>query len=415
MKYGLLGEKLGHSYSPLIHSYFGKYEYELIEKEPHELDDFFREKDFLGINVTIPYKKAVIPYLDQMDDAARRIGSVNTIIKTEDGKLIGYNTDYSGFLYTLRRSGIKPRGKKVIVLGSGGASCAVKAALQDMGAASVTVISRSGEDNYDNLRERHRGAQIIVNTTPVGMYPGNGESPVDLSMFENLYAVADIIANPAKTALLFQAEKRRLPYASGLPMLVAQAAYAASLFTGRSFSDSDIERAYNGVSKKTKNIVLIGMPGCGKTTVGRRIAKILGRELIDTDAMIVERIGMPIPEFFAKEGEDAFRIIESECASEACKKSGAVISTGGGIITREENREILSQNGTLVFINRPTSQLATRGRPISESNALDELAQKRLPIYKKWASVTVENIGVSQTAGLIISFLRLKSNTKTKK
>ncbi|MBQ7836362.1 MAG: AAA family ATPase [Clostridia bacterium] len=408
MEYGLLGEVLGHSYSPMIHSYFAKYNYCLMEKKADELDEFFRVRDFRGINVTIPYKTAVIPYMDELTDIARRIGSVNTVIKRADGTLLGDNTDYGGFLYTLRRSGIKVLGRKCLVLGSGGASLTVQTALCDLGASSVTVISRSGENNYGNLKQKHSDAEIIVNTTPVGMYPNNGSSPVDLSIFPHLKGVVDIIANPAKTALMLQAERAGVPCAGGLPMLVAQAAYAAEHFASKRISDSEIERTYKAVSKKTKNIVLIGMPGCGKTTIGRRLAKILGREFVDTDAMIVERIGMPIPDFFASEGEEAFRKIETECASEACKKSGVVISTGGGIITQERNRDLLRQNGILIFINRPTSQLATRGRPLSESNALSDLAERRLPIYKKWASVTVENIGVSQTAGLIISFLHLK-------
>lgn len=409
MEYGLLGKTLGHSYSPMIHSYFGEYSYELLEKMPEELDAFFAEGGFKGLNVTIPYKKDVMKYMSELSDAAKKIGCVNTVVRRADGSLFGDNTDYGGLLYTIRRSGIYVRNKKALVLGSGGASLTAQVALRDLGAKSVTVISRSGPDNYENL-DRHSDAEIIINTTPVGMYPDNLNSPVDLSRFPCLSGVVDIIANPAKTALLMQAEKLGIKRAGGLPMLVAQAAYAAEKFTGRRIYDNEIERTLKNVSKSTKNIVLIGMPGCGKTTVGRRLAKILGREFIDLDAAVVEKAGKPIPEIFADEGEEEFRRIETECASEAGKKSGVVISTGGGIVTRERNYDVLRQNGTIIFINRPTSQLATRGRPVSAAKGLEKLAEERFPLYKKWASVTVENMGVSSTAGLIISFLHLKKN-----
>ncbi len=407
MEYGLLGETLEHSYSPMIHSYLGNYSYCLCEKKAEELDDFFREKDFCGLNVTIPYKTAVLKYIDELSDTAKKIGSVNTIIRREDGTLFGDNTDYSGLIYTIRHAGIYIKNKKALVLGSGGASLTAQAVLFDMGAKSVTVISRSGPDNYENI-SRHGDAQVIINTTPVGMFPNNMQSPVDLTMFPMLTGVVDIIANPAKTALLMQAEKLGVKRAGGLPMLTAQAAYAAELFTGRKIYDGEIERVFKNISKNTKNIVLIGMPGCGKTTVGRRLSKILGREFIDLDAAVVEKAGKTIPEIFADEGEEEFRRLETECAAEAGKKTSVVISCGGGIVSRERNYDHLRQNGTIIYINRPTSQLATRGRPVSAARDLDELAAERIPIYKRWASVTVENMGVSSTAGLIISFLHLK-------
>lgn len=409
LEYGLLGKVLGHSYSPMIHSYLGNYDYCLCEKEPEELDAFFAEGDFKGLNVTIPYKTQVIKYLSELSETAQKIGSVNTIVRREDGSLFGDNTDYGGLVYTIRRSGIFVKNKKALVLGSGGASLTAQSVLKDMGAKSVTVISRSGPDNYENL-ERHADAEIIVNTTPVGMFPYNMNSPVDLKKFPRLYGVVDIIANPSKTALLMQAEKLGIKHAGGLPMLVAQAAYAAEKFCGRKIYDGEIEKVLKNISKSTKNIVLIGMPGCGKTTVGRRLSKILGREFIDLDAAIVEKAGKTIAEIFADEGEEEFRRIETECAADAGKKSGVVISTGGGIVTRERNYDLLRQNGTIIFINRPTAQLATRGRPISAAQGLEKLADERMPLYKKWASVTVENIGVSSTAGLIISFLHLKKN-----
>ena len=407
MEYGLLGGKLSHSHSPLIHSYFGKYDYQLIEKSPEELDKFFAEGDFSGLNVTIPYKTAVIKYMAELSPVAKKIGCVNTVVRRADGSLYGDNTDYGGLMYAVRYAGIFVGGKKALVLGSGGASLTAQAVLRDLGAKNVVVISRSGENNYENLHV-HKDAEIIVNATPVGMYPNNGKSPLDLEMFPSLTGVVDIVANPMRTALIMQAERLGIKRVGGLPMLVAQAAYASQRFTGRKVYDSDIEKVIKAVSKATKNIVLIGMPGCGKTTIGRRLSKILDREFIDLDAAVVAKAGKTIPEIFADEGEEAFRAIETECAAEAGKKNGVIISTGGGIITRERNYDVLRQNGTIVFVNRSTDQLATRGRPISASRDLDELAKERMPLYKKWASVTVENMGVPQTAALIMSFLRLK-------
>ena len=408
MEYGLLGEKLGHSYSPLIHSYFGKYGYELVEKGPDELEDFLRRGDFRGLNVTIPYKKSVIPYLDELSDTAKKIGSVNTVIRREDGTLYGDNTDYGGLVYTFRSAKIEAADKKALVLGSGGASLTAVCVLRDLGAKSITVISRSGEDNYENIYEKHGDAEIIVNTTPVGMYPNNGESPVDLSRFSNLCGVVDIVYNPWRTALLLQAESLGIKCKGGLSMLVAQAAYASEQFTGRRISYGEIEKVRKAVLKQTKNLVLVGMPGCGKTTIGRRVAKFLGREFIDLDAMIVEKAGKTIPEIFADEGEEAFRLLETECATEAGKKSSAVISCGGGIVTKERNYAPLRQNGTIIFINRKTEALATRDRPVSASRSLEEIAAERRPIYKKWSSVEVENMGVMPTASFLISFLHLK-------
>ena len=412
MEYGLLGEKLSHSYSPMIHRCFADYEYALVEKAPEELGDFLKEGNFKGLNVTIPYKKAVMAYLDELSDTAKKIGSVNTIVKRDDGSLWGHNTDYGGLMYTFKRSGIEAENKKALVLGSGGASLTAVAVLSDLGAESVTVISRSGEDNYENVYERHADAEIIVNTTPVGMYPNNMESPIDLSRFSELSGVVDIIFNPWRTALLLQAEELGIKCAGGLAMLVAQAALACEAFCGKKIGHGDIERVRKRILRETKNLVLVGMPGCGKTTIGRRIARITGREFIDLDAMIAEKAGKSIPEVFADEGEEVFRALETECALEAGKRSSAVISCGGGIVSRERNYRHLRQNGTIVFINRKTSALATRNRPVSQSRNLEALAAERLPIYKRWASVEIENLGVGYTAGMIVNFLHLRKKHK---
>ena len=300
MKCGLLGRKLGHSYSPQIHGLLGDYSYDLFEKEPEELTAFLRDGDFSGINVTIPYKKDVIPSLDELSPAARKIGSVNTIVRRSDGSLFGHNSDYFGFVSLVNHSGIAVEGKKVLVLGSGGTSNMVVAALRDLGAAPV-VISRSGENNYDNLH-LHADASVIVNATPVGMYPNTGVSPIDLNRFPKLEGVLDVIYNPAKTKLLLDAEALGIPHENGLWMLVAQAKEASEYFTGNKLSDDMIGKIHQKLSRQMKNIVLIGIPGCGKSTIGNLLAEKLGRKFVDADAEIVQMAGKPIPEIFAQDG-----------------------------------------------------------------------------------------------------------------
>jgi len=332
MRCGLLGEHLTHSFSPQIHEELGDYEYKLYEKAPDELDDFLRSGDFHGLNVTIPYKKAVIPFCSELSDAARAIGSVNVLVRLPDGSLRGDNTDYFGFRYLMKKSGVDPSAGKTIVLGSGGSSLTAQAVLRDSAARALVVVSRDGRDNYENIAA-HRDAIMIVNTTPVGMYPDTGFSPIsDLGVFPKCRAVIDIIYNPARTMLLLQAEERGILGLGGLAMLTAQAKKAAELFTGEAIPDEIIEKITAKIARQTRNIVLIGMPGCGKTTVGAALAKRLGRRFADTDDYVSEAAGKPIPAIFDEDGEDSFRVMETKSLEELCKQSGLIIATGGGVI-----------------------------------------------------------------------------------
>ncbi|MBQ4642297.1 MAG: shikimate kinase [Oscillospiraceae bacterium] len=386
---GLLGRKLAHSYSPQIHSQLGEYEYHLFEKEPDQLSDFLCADDFTGINVTIPYKKAVIPYLDDLTDRAKKIGAVNTIVRRQDGRLIGHNTDYFGFLSMVTRSGLQVDGKKVLVLGSGGASATAAVVLKELG-ANVIVISRAGENHYGTLH-LHPDTSIIVNTTPVGMYPNTGVSPVDLSLFPQLKGVLDVVYNPARTQLLMDAERRGLVAINGLWMLIAQAKESAEWFTGNIISDNVIGQIYNNLLCQMENLILIGMPGCGKSTIGRMLADATGRTFRDADEEIKIMAGMEIPEIFAAEGEAGFRKRETEVLSQLGIQSGLVIATGGGCVTREENYPILHQNGRIIWIQRSLEQLPTEGRPLSQSQDLALMYAQRKPYYKRFADFIVNN------------------------
>ena len=389
MQCGLLGRKLGHSYSPQIHNLLGDYSYVLFEKEPEELENFLKNGDFSGLNVTIPYKKEVIPYLSELSPTAKKMGCVNTVLRRSDGTLYGHNTDYFGFTSLVRHAGLSAAGKKVLVLGSGGASNTAVAALKDLGANPV-VISRSGENNYQNLH-RHTDAAVIVNTTPVGMYPNTGVSPIDLGLFPHLEGVLDVIYNPARTQLLLDAEKLGIPRENGLWMLVAQAKEAAEVFTGGKISDEVIEKIYRELSHQMKNIVLIGMPGCGKSTIGALLAEKLGRTLADADEKIISLAGKSIPDIFAQDGEPTFRDWETKALTELGKQSGLVIATGGGCVTQKRNYPILHQNGYLVWLERDWSKLPTDGRPLSQANDLGKMYAARKPLYEAFADIRVEN------------------------
>ena len=390
MKCGLLGRKLGHSYSPQIHSHLGQYSYVLFEKEPDELPDFLRHGDFTGLNVTMPYKKDVIPHLDQLSPAAQKLGAVNTIVRRDD-VLWGHNTDYFGFRSMVAKSGISVTGKKCLVLGSGGASNTVVHVLQELG-AKVVVISRSGENNYENLH-KHSDAAVIVNTTPVGMYPNTGVAPVQIDCFPALEGVLDVVYNPARTQLLLDAEERGIPAMNGLWMLVAQAKESAEWFIGHPIEDEKIDEIYQILRQQMENIVLIGMPGSGKSTVGKALADSAGKMFADADEKIVEFAGKSIPEIFADDGEEVFRQWETAALAELGKQSGLVIATGGGCVTQERNHPLLHQNGTILWLQRDIEKLPTDGRPLSQAGKLAEMYTIRKPMYERFADRIVDNNG----------------------
>ena len=391
LRCGLLGRKLGHSYSPQIHRELSCYEYKLYEKEPEELEAFLKSGTFDGLNVTIPYKKAVMAYLDEISPEAAAIGSVNTIVN-RGGKLTGYNTDAFGFSWLLQKSGVEAADKKALVFGSGGASVTVCHVLKSLGADPVVVISRTGENNYENL-DRHLDAKLLINATPLGMYPNNGESPVGLTRFSALDGVLDVVYNPARTALMLQAEQLGIPHASGLSMLVAQAKKACEYFTGNPVPDAEIDRIERLLSRQMENIILIGMPGCGKSSVGKALAAALNRPFLDADEEIVRRAGCSIPEIFAAQAEAGFRRLESAVLADLGKQSGIVLATGGGCVTRPENYPSLHQNGCIVWLTRDLSLLPTDGRPMSQANPPEALWETRKALYEQFSDIKAANDG----------------------
>jgi len=399
--YGLLGRKLGHSWSAPIHAALGCADYRLIELEPEELPSFLARPDWGGVNVTIPYKRDVMPYCDVIDPLANAIGSVNTLVRRSDGNLYAYNTDAAGFRWMAERAGISLSGRKVVILGSGGASLTAQAVSKDLGAREVIVISRSGENNYENL-SRHADTEIVVNTTPVGMYPNTGISPVDLTLFPHCKGVLDVIYNPRRTALLLQAEELGIPCSDGLPMLVAQAKAAEEHFFENRIPDSENERILAALRQDATNIVLIGMPGCGKSSVGEALAKLTGREAIDIDAQIVARAGRSIPEIFAAEGEAAFRNLERQVTEEVGKLSGKIILTGGGVVKDVRNYAPLHQNGRIYHLIRDLQALPTEGRPLSHGADLSRMWAERAPLYARFQDTVIENSGTIEEAAQAI-------------
>lgn len=388
--FGLLGRKLSHSLSPQIHKYFGDYPYELFCREPFELDEFFSDSSIKGFNVTIPYKVNAYRYCDKLSETAKKIGSVNTVVRCDDGTLYGDNTDFFGFKYMSDKCGADFKNKKVLVLGSGGVSLTVCAVAKELGAKEIVVISRNSENNYANI-SKHADADIIVNSTPVGMYPNNGIRLIDLSIFKNCSCVLDLIYNPCRTQLIIDAMNLDIPCASGLTMLVAQALRSAEQFTGQKLDTKLIEKIYDDILNQQKNIVLIGMPGSGKSTVGKILAQKLNREFIDTDEEIVKKDGLSVTEIFKQSGEDYFRQIETEVTKDVGKFLGKVIATGGGTIMREENRNALVQNGTIIWLKRNLTELATDGRPLSKDEvAIKELYNARKSTYESFADYQID-------------------------
>ena len=392
MNCGLLGEKLGHSYSPAIHSMLADYDYRLYEKSPGELEDFLLRGGWDGLNVTIPYKKAVMLYCAELSDTARRCGSVNTLLRLPGGAIRGENTDAYGFSYLLQSLGFDPAGKKCVIFGSGGAAATVRAVLAEKGAGEIVTVSRGGEDNYENLA-RHADAAFVVNATPAGMFPHNGGAAASLAPFTRCEAVADLIYNPARTALLMEAERLGIPCSNGLGMLAAQAKRSAELFLGADIPDGEIARIEEKLSREMRNIVLIGMPGCGKSTVGKLLAEALGREFCESDALVEREAALSIPEIFRREGEAGFRKRETAALAELGKLSGAVIATGGGCVTREENYPLLHQNGVIVRLQRRLDRLPREGRPLSLQSDIGELHERRRPFYERFADLIISNDG----------------------
>jgi len=391
MKYGCIGEKLGHSFSKDIHDRIGKYEYELWPIEKACLSDFMTRRPFAGINVTIPYKKDVIPFMEEISPEAKLCGAVNTVVNRE-GKLYGYNTDFLGMKGLLERKGISLAGKKVLILGSGGTSGTALALCQALGALARRV-SRSGKDGcltYPQAREE-KDTQVILNTTPCGMFPNMGENPVDLEDFPLLEGVCDAVYNPLKSQLVLDAEKKGIPATGGLYMLVAQAVYAAQIFTGEKDLIRLAEPIYQDIVKEKKNLVLIGMPGCGKSTIGRALAEKWGKRFFDSDDRIVSLAGKPIPKIFEESGEAVFRDMESQAIRQLSQEQGAVIATGGGAVLREKNVSLLKGNGTLVFLDAPLEQLvATPDRPLSSNReAMERRYRERYDVYLAAADLRV--------------------------
>ncbi len=387
--YGLLGRKLGHSYSVNVHRKLGNDAYRLYEIEIDRLEEFIRNENAGGLNITMPYKVEAMKFCDVISPEAEEIGAVNTVVR-KNGRVYGFNTDKYGFIYMLEKGGIDVFEKKVIVLGSGGASKTACYCVKMLGAKEVTVISRSGSDNYGNI-SKHFDAEIIINTTPVGMFPENGISPIELDYFTSCAGVADVIYNPLRTKLLLDAERLGIKNSGGLSMLTAQAKKAAEYFFDTEYPDSITEEITNGIMRECENIVIIGMPGSGKSVIGKALAKITGRELFDTDTEIEKNTGKSIPRIFSEDGEEKFREAESETIAFLGKQSGKIIVTGGGAVTVEKNCESLKQNGRIYEIVRDISLLARDGRPLSQGADLDEMYAERRPRYEKLRDVSIIN------------------------
>ncbi len=409
-EYGLIGKSLKHSYSKIIHERFGKYGYELYEILPENLKEFVEKKELKGYNVTIPYKKEIMPYLDCISDEAKAIGAVNAVVN-ERGKLYGYNTDFLGLKYMLKKADILIKDKTVMVLGTGGAGNTAVAVCKSLKAKKVLSVSRTGEINYQNCYD-FNDVEIIINTTPVGMFPNTLESHINLEKFDKLIGVVDVIYNPATTKLLYQAKQLNIKHTNGLPMLVAQAKYAMDFFLRESFDDSIIDKVLSELKSEMQNIVLIGMPSSGKSSIGARVAKELDREFIDIDLEIERQEDKTIPEIFNENGEEYFRKLEKEITLKVCSLSGKVISTGGGVVKDKDNLFSLKQNGKVILIKRDLEKLISDGRPLSkDKESIKKLYEERKELYNLFADAVVENDGEIENAvsGVIKTYENLSN------
>lgn len=393
--YGVLGRVLGHSYTPAIYRALAGLDYRKFEREPHELEAFIKGEDWEGVNVTIPYKRDVMPYLDELSDIAKRLGNVNTITRLPNGRLRGDNTDYYGFKVLVESVGIPLAGKLALVFGGdGGAGSTCMKVLEDLG-MKAHAVSRSGAITYDDLSQ-WSDASLVVNCTPVGMYPKCPSSVCSLDALAEIEAVVDIVYNPARTGLMLQAEKRGIPCAGGLLMLVAQAAQAVERYTGQDISLGRIKEVTAELSLSEQNIALIGMPGSGKTRVGENLAALTGREHIDIDRAFEETVGISCADYIVQNGEDSFRDLETKTLADIASRSGLIISCGGGVVTRYQNYDLLHQNSRIIMLNRKIEELSRKGRPITARDGVEKLADQRMPLYREWADEIVDSLNSAE-------------------